>query len=148
MKASQTPCVGLCSTVYGDRTCRGCFRSLEEITNWTTYSENEKHHTWMRLENVVCTVLPEWIRIHDAEKLKLALSEKRIRFPVDYSPYMWAWRYLVSFQQDIELEVLDNAGITLLKNKASILDFIKALHQTLFIFSDAQIERQQQALFK
>jgi hypothetical protein len=30
----KTPCVGLCSTVYGDLVCRGCKRFHHEVINW------------------------------------------------------------------------------------------------------------------
>ncbi|MCA4075779.1 DUF1289 domain-containing protein, partial [Pseudomonas kurunegalensis] len=33
-KSIKTPCVGLCSTVYGDTVCRGCKRFHHEVINW------------------------------------------------------------------------------------------------------------------
>ncbi|MCF8976542.1 DUF1289 domain-containing protein, partial [Pseudomonas edaphica] len=30
-QAIKTPCVGLCSTVYGDLVCRGCKRFHHEV---------------------------------------------------------------------------------------------------------------------
>ena len=40
--AVKTPCVGLCSTTYGDLVCRGCKRFSHEIVNWNRYGDEEK----------------------------------------------------------------------------------------------------------
>ena len=39
----KTPCVGLCSTVYGDLVCRGCKRFHHEVIQWNGYNEEEKY---------------------------------------------------------------------------------------------------------
>ena len=36
-----TPCIGVCS-LGTDGLCEGCFRSGEEIANWTRYSDAER----------------------------------------------------------------------------------------------------------
>mgnify|MGYP006200948357 CR=1 FL=1 len=38
----RTPCIGTCSTTYGDLVCRGCKRFNFEVINWNRYSEEEK----------------------------------------------------------------------------------------------------------
>lgn len=39
----QSPCVGICAIDrYGY--CEGCFRTLEEIGNWLTYSPAQREH--------------------------------------------------------------------------------------------------------
>ena len=35
-----SPCVNICK--LEGNICQGCFRSLEEISNWTTYTDQEK----------------------------------------------------------------------------------------------------------
>ena len=45
----KTPCVGLCSTVYGDLVCRGCKRFHHEVVNWNAYSDEEKRAVWRRI---------------------------------------------------------------------------------------------------
>ena len=39
----RTPCIGVCSTTYGDDICRGCRRFRHEITSWINYSDLEKN---------------------------------------------------------------------------------------------------------
>ncbi|HYD82351.1 MAG TPA: DUF1289 domain-containing protein [Paucimonas sp.] len=47
----DSPCVGRCSTAYGDEICRGCGRTFEEVINWIVYTEEEKAAVWARLAN-------------------------------------------------------------------------------------------------
>lgn len=37
-----SPCVGRCSTAVGDLVCRGCGRSVEEVRDWLTFTDEEK----------------------------------------------------------------------------------------------------------
>lgn len=38
----DTPCIGICSTTTGDKVCRGCGRSLEEIRQWVSLDRAER----------------------------------------------------------------------------------------------------------
>ena len=85
----RTPCIGICSTTYGDDTCRGCRRYREEITSWIKYSDSEKNIINRRLEKFKITILQDKFKIIDAEKFKIALKESRIRFNQDLDPICW-----------------------------------------------------------
>lgn len=37
-----SPCIGECSLTPETKLCQGCFRSIDEIRQWNTYSEEEK----------------------------------------------------------------------------------------------------------
>ncbi|MEJ2131069.1 MAG: DUF1289 domain-containing protein, partial [Gammaproteobacteria bacterium] len=45
----STPCVGVCSTVYGDLVCRGCKRYAHEVIEWNRYEPQQKREVWRRL---------------------------------------------------------------------------------------------------
>ncbi|WP_317135104.1 DUF1289 domain-containing protein [Piscirickettsia litoralis] len=49
-----TPCVGLCSTVYGDDVCRGCKRFYHEIIDWNQYDINQKQKNLVALRAAYC----------------------------------------------------------------------------------------------
>ena len=85
----RTPCIGICSTTYGDDTCRGCRRYREEITSWIKYSDSEKNIVNRRLEKFKIIVLQDKFKIIDEEKFKTALKESRIRFNQDLDPICW-----------------------------------------------------------
>ena len=46
-----SPCVALCKLTEGD-ICIGCKRTIEEIINWRTYTDNQKKAVFTRLENL------------------------------------------------------------------------------------------------
>ena len=45
----RTPCVGICSTTYGDLVCRGCKRFAHEIDQWNGYASDQRVLVWERL---------------------------------------------------------------------------------------------------
>ena len=49
-KRSSTPCLGICSTTFGDEVCKGCKRFAHEIVGWTKYSQGEREIVNDRLE--------------------------------------------------------------------------------------------------
>lgn len=38
----ETPCRGVCSHCVGDEVCRGCGRTVEEVRDWNTYTQEQK----------------------------------------------------------------------------------------------------------
>jgi hypothetical protein len=45
----QSPCIKKCKIDPVDRICSGCYRTLEEITNWRTMSDDQKRQTLVQL---------------------------------------------------------------------------------------------------
>ena len=66
-----TPCIGVCSTTFGDLVCRGCRRYLHEIVDWNRYGDAAKLLVWQRLEALLAQVLPAYFHI-DSKDLLLA----------------------------------------------------------------------------
>ena len=48
----RTPCVGICSTTYGDLVCRGCKRFAHEIVQWNGYDQAQQELVWHRLYEI------------------------------------------------------------------------------------------------
>ncbi|MBU3621656.1 DUF1289 domain-containing protein [Polynucleobacter sp. CS-Odin-A6] len=46
--ASDSPCIGVCTTLYDD-VCQGCGRTLGEVSNWVFFSQEEKDTVWKRI---------------------------------------------------------------------------------------------------
>jgi predicted Fe-S protein YdhL (DUF1289 family) len=46
--ASDSPCIGVCTTLYDD-VCQGCGRTLGEVSNWVFLSQEEKDSVWTRI---------------------------------------------------------------------------------------------------
>jgi predicted Fe-S protein YdhL (DUF1289 family) len=44
----DSPCIGICSTLFDD-VCRGCGRTILEVSNWVAMSPEEKKAVWVRI---------------------------------------------------------------------------------------------------
>ena len=108
----KTPCVGLCSTVFGDQVCRGCKRFHHEIVNWNLYSEEEKRAVWRRLEILLVQVMASKLEVFDAAVLRRQLERHQVRFVPDQSPYCWAYQLIARGSRVISR--IDAYGIALM----------------------------------
>jgi predicted Fe-S protein YdhL (DUF1289 family) len=46
--AADSPCVAVCSTLFDD-ICRGCGRTVMEVSNWVFMDDAEKQAVWVRI---------------------------------------------------------------------------------------------------
>jgi len=46
----DSPCVAVCSTLFDD-ICRGCGRTVMEVSNWVFMTEPEKDIIWQRIRS-------------------------------------------------------------------------------------------------
>lgn len=75
-----SPCVGVCSTTLGDRVCRGCQRTDDEIRDWPAFSAAERRHRLEALDRLRAEVAARHLVVEDPERLEAQLSRHRIRF--------------------------------------------------------------------
>lgn len=85
----ETPCVGICSTIYGDVICRGCFRHFQEVIDWNTYSPEQKFKILASLEALTVAQLEAAIEIFDLKLLTQQCERYRIKIRPEWSPYTW-----------------------------------------------------------
>ena len=64
----RTPCVGICSTTYGDLVCRGCKRFAHEIVQWNGYDTTQQATVWQRLHGLRDEVVTTHLVIEDDER--------------------------------------------------------------------------------
>ena len=101
----RTPCIGVCSTTYGDDICRGWRRFRHEITSLINYSDSEKNIINRRLEKFKVTVLEEKFLVADIDKFKVALNQSKIRFNQDLEPICWVFDLFRSLNtEDLNLK--------------------------------------------
>ena len=65
-----TPCVGICSTTYGDLVCRGCKRYAHEIVQWNGYDEAQQQLVWQRLKSMRDEVLGQVVECVDQQRFQ------------------------------------------------------------------------------
>ena len=88
-KRSSTPCLGICSTTFGDEVCKGCKRFAHEIVGWTKYSEGEREIVNDRLEKFKIQILQHRFAVTDKNLFESMLEEKAINFNHSLDPLTW-----------------------------------------------------------
>ncbi|MDP2228738.1 MAG: DUF1289 domain-containing protein [Moraxellaceae bacterium] len=139
-----TPCIGICSTTFGDTVCRGCRRYLHEVVDWNRYSDAEKILVWQRLDALLAQVLPASFRIDDAARLAERLAHYRIPHRENGSP----WVHLLALLKNTARQTPDlrEFGVTRLDRRpltlAQLRDTLYAeLHQLAQAYYDKDFLR-------
>ncbi|MET1078396.1 MAG: DUF1289 domain-containing protein [Pseudomonas sp.] len=137
----KTPCVGLCSTVYGDLVCRGCKRFHHEVIAWNRYDEAEKQAVWRRLEVLLVQVMASKLEVFDPLRLRQQLEQRTIRYVVEQSPYCWAYQLIARGARVIGQ--LNAYGIVLLPEFRDwpLPQLRDAIDREFFLLSEAHYER-------
>ena len=137
----KTPCVGLCSTVYGDTVCRGCKRFHHEVINWNTYADEEKSAVLARLESLLVQVMQGKLEVFDSERLLEQLERRQIRFAKHQSPYCWAYQLLARGARVINH--LEAYGIALIPEFRGwqLPQLRDAIDREFFLLSEAHYHR-------
>ena len=66
----RTPCLGICSTTYGDLVCRGCKRFSHEVVQWNGFAEDQRELVWDRLRELRAGAVVSIVKIVDNLKLR------------------------------------------------------------------------------
>ena len=136
----KTPCVGICSTVFGDEVCRGCKRFQHEIIQWNGYDDVAKRSVLNRLELLKVQIMESKIRITDESLLKAQLLEFKIKFEEDNNSLCWVFDLLRSGSQSIISPT--DFGFELIDNSVSNLSELKkVMEEELFKLSEAHYQR-------
>ncbi|WP_440808229.1 DUF1289 domain-containing protein [Pseudomonas syringae] len=137
----KTPCVGLCSTVYGDLVCRGCKRFHHEVIHWNGYNEDEKRAVWLRLEQLLVQVMTAKLEVFDAGKLHAQLTQRKIRFVPHQSEYCWAYQLIARGARVISQ--VEAYGFVLLPEfrNWTLPELRDAIDREFFLLSEAHYQR-------
>jgi predicted Fe-S protein YdhL (DUF1289 family) len=137
----KTPCVGLCSTVYGDLVCRGCKRFHHEVVNWNVYNDDEKRAVWKRLEVLLVQVMQGKVEIFDPSLLRAQLEQRQVRFVPEQSEYCWAYQLIARASRLISR--LEAYGLVLLPEFRDweLPALREAIDREFFLLSEAHYER-------
>ncbi|WP_271197855.1 DUF1289 domain-containing protein [Pseudomonas turukhanskensis] len=137
----KTPCVGLCSTVYGDLVCRGCKRFHHEVVNWNLYNDEEKRAVWLRLEILLVQVMAAKVDVFDPARLRQQLEQRQIRFVPEQSEYCWAYQLIARGARVINQ--LEAYGMVLLPEFRdwALPELRDAIDREFFLLSEAHYDR-------
>ncbi|MBT87942.1 MAG: hypothetical protein CMD55_04685 [Gammaproteobacteria bacterium] len=102
---ASTPCLGICSTTYGDNVCKGCKRFAHEVINWNKYTIAQKELVNSRLEDFKITVLKDRFSISNVDLLASRLHDKGINFNDSLDPLTWIFDLLrAAGSQELNLD--------------------------------------------
>ncbi|MQU65224.1 DUF1289 domain-containing protein [Pseudomonas sp. FSL R10-1350] len=137
----KTPCIGLCSTVYGDLVCRGCKRFHHEVIHWNGYNEDEKRAVWLRLEQLLVQVMAAKVEVFDPPALRNQMITRKIRFVEKQSEYCWAYQLIARGARVINQ--LEMYGMVLLPEFRDwgLPELRDAIDREFFLLSEAHYER-------
>ncbi|NJN52440.1 MAG: DUF1289 domain-containing protein [Gammaproteobacteria bacterium] len=85
ISSRRTPCVGICSTTYGDLVCRGCKRFAHEIIDWNTYSDDQHARVWQRLNALRDACVDQYVVVVDAQRFDVVIASLRLDLAVPYT---------------------------------------------------------------
>ena len=134
---SSTPCIGICSTTFGDDVCKGCKRFSHEITNWGKFSTDERAVVNTRLEQFKTTILEEKFSISDNELFESKMNEFSINFNSSLEPITWIFDLLrASSNKDLNV---NDFGVEILPafSDLSLIELRDLINQEMLQLSEA-----------
>lgn len=87
----STPCIGMCSTTYGDSVCRGCKRFAHEIVDWNCYDEHQKAAVISRLTQIIDSIVTRYLVVTNPNRIEQVLQQLGLRYRSDQPPSCWAY---------------------------------------------------------
>ncbi len=97
-----TPCLGRCSTVFGDSVCRGCRRFSHEVIDWNRYTAAQRDFIWLRLDQQLDQIILPLVRVEDPRQLSDFLASRHIRLTTKASQGRQAYEALRICQRQPE----------------------------------------------
>ncbi len=136
----KTPCVGVCSTVFGDQVCRGCKRFHHEVIEWNGYTDVQKETVWNRLESLKVLIMKSKIFIENQVLLQSKLDSLKISYYDKVDPYCWVFDLIKQASQSIN--DLSEFGLKpLFESDLELVELKRLIEEELFTLSDAHYQR-------
>ena len=138
---SSTPCIGICSTTFGDDVCKGCKRFSHEITSWGKFSNDERAFVNRRLEQFKSTLLEEKFTIIDGNLFESKMNEFSINYNGSLEPITWIFDLLrASVSKDLNL---DDFGIEIKPefSNLSLVEIRKLINDEILQLSEAHYSK-------
>ncbi|MFK7913172.1 MAG: DUF1289 domain-containing protein [Pseudomonadales bacterium] len=140
----RTPCIGICSTTYGDLVCRGCKRFSHEIVGWNTYTEAQRQDIESRLARLKAGVVAGLVTVLDETQCRQAIAadaQAHGQEPDDKVLELQIYDYLTRARPDSELQQLAPLAIRMPSHIESITGLREAVEAEFLSRSKAAYER-------
>ena len=135
---ASTPCLGICSTTYGENVCKGCKRFVHEVISWNKYTTKERELINLRLESFKVKILADRFTVHDPALLASQLENNGIIFNQSLDPLTWIFDLLrATGSQKIDL---NDFGVSL-KIDARLSDLRQMITKEFLELSESHYDR-------
>lgn len=139
-RSVKTPCIGVCSTVFGDEVCRGCKRFQNEVIDWNSYQDSQKIAVLSRLESLKTQIMESKISIVNKKLLQNQLDTLDIKYVIEDNPFCWVFDLLRQASQSIDS--LQDFGVVLKDGvENNLFELKKVIESELFSLSEAHFQR-------
>ena len=139
-RSVKTPCIGVCSTVFGDEVCRGCKRFQNEVIDWNSYQDSQKIAVLSRLESLKTQIMESKISIVNKKLLQNQLDTLDIKYVIEDNPFCWVFDLLRQASQSIDS--LQDFGVVLKDGvENNLFELKKVIETELFSLSEAHFQR-------
>ena len=136
---TRTPCVGICSTTYGDDVCRGCKRFIHEVINWNSFNPEEKESVWKRLEKLKTLIMQSKISIINETLMEEKIEELQLNINSDLNSFSKA--FVIVKLSSKSFDDLNEFGIKIVNKDVSLIDLKEEIEKELYDLSMAHFNR-------
>lgn len=109
----RTPCVGTCSTTYGDLVCRGCKRFAHEIVQWNAFDPEQRRAVWQRLLALRAGAVATVLEVRNEVRLREYARERRLSGADELDAPNLAYELLQRLQWREQADPLAELGLGL-----------------------------------
>ena len=132
----RTPCIGVCSTTYGDLVCRGCKRFSHEVVEWNGYDSDQQKRVWSRLSQLQDESVRACVRVCDHARWRQVADSRIDAEPNEVAPLVLnVLRNVVKKPMEAGLESLG------LPRDANSSDVLRSIDREFYVRSTAYYER-------
>lgn len=138
----RTPCIGICSTTYGDLVCRGCKRFAHEIVQWNAFDAEQRGAVWRRLLSLRSGAVAMVLEVRDAAALRDAARRLGLE-PGDLDDYNLLYEALRRLQWRARAVGAAELGVRARPGQedADVAGWLARIDQELYERSVADYER-------
>ena len=136
---TRTPCVGICSTTYGDNVCRGCKRFSFEVINWNAFKPEERESVWKRLEKLKSQIMDSRLKVFDPKKLKKSINHFQLKIKDDLNDLSKAFEVIKQVSESFNN--LEEFGIEVFEKNKPLISLKEEIENELYILSKAHYEK-------
>ena len=136
---TRSPCVGICSTTYGDLVCRGCRRFAHEIVGWNGYTEEQKVSILERLKQIKKEVVSQHLHIANHPRFEELCNEVGFE-SVDLDEKKYAvLAYLITKSERLDFSGLEVTGLH--EDSLDVSKLMSGLESEMYVRAQAHYER-------